>query len=201
MQNVDEEKLAILSSGKDQRKKERKKYIWNDVLQEVCLHFGSHVRPEVDKGGQRLMAVMAKKFCPGACSMSRCLKAWGYSGLLCLWWVKGGMLREEQLQQLQLSSGHWSLEHQHNSSLQSVLAAKSKSIPDWAGQTCDGCGDAPTSPGSLLWCSCFRLHDPCCSCSAWLLLSFGWCSVPEHPALVLATGQFRGSCWTCGPPA
>ena len=89
MQNAVEEKLAILSSSKDQRKKGKKK-IWNDVLQEACLDFGSHVRPEVDKDGKKVMAVMTKKCCLGACSTSRCLKAWGYSGLSCLWWVKGG---------------------------------------------------------------------------------------------------------------
>lgn len=50
----------------------------------------------------------------------------------------------EQLQPLQLSSGHWSPQHHHNSSPRSVLAAKSKSIPDWARQTCAGCGDTLT---------------------------------------------------------
>lgn len=42
MQNSVEDKLAILSSGKEQRKN---MYIWNDVLQEVCLGFGPHVKP------------------------------------------------------------------------------------------------------------------------------------------------------------
>jgi len=65
------------------------------------------------------------------------------------------MLREEEQQQLQLSGGGLSLEYQHNSSLQSVLEAKSTSIPDWAEQMCDGCGDTLTSQGSLPWCSCF----------------------------------------------
>lgn len=60
------------------------------MLQEACLDFGSHVRPEMDKDRKRVMAVMAKKFCLDARSRVRCLKAWGYSGLLCLWWVKGG---------------------------------------------------------------------------------------------------------------
>lgn len=71
-----------------ERKKEKK--IWNDMLQEACLDFGSHVRPELDKDRKRVMAVMAKTFCLGARSRVRCLKAWGYSGLLCLWWAKGG---------------------------------------------------------------------------------------------------------------
>lgn len=41
MQKSVEEKLAILSSGKEQRKKN----IWNDVLQEMGLDFGSRVKP------------------------------------------------------------------------------------------------------------------------------------------------------------
>lgn len=45
MQNAAEEKLAILSSGKDQRKKGEKKKTWNDVLQEAHLDFGSLVSP------------------------------------------------------------------------------------------------------------------------------------------------------------
>lgn len=89
--NVVEEKFAILSSGKDQRKKLKKKIYMEWLLQEACTDFGSHVRPEVDKNGKTVIVVMAKNLCLSACSTSRCLKAWGYSGLLCLWWVKRGV--------------------------------------------------------------------------------------------------------------
>jgi len=44
-------------------------------MQELCLDFGSHVRPEVDKDGKTETAVMAKKFCLGARSTLKCLKA------------------------------------------------------------------------------------------------------------------------------
>lgn len=42
MQNSVEEKLATLSSGKEQGKKN----IWNDLLQEVGLDFGSLTKME-----------------------------------------------------------------------------------------------------------------------------------------------------------
>lgn len=151
--------------------------------------------PEVDKDGRRVTAAMAKKFCLGA-------DAWrpGATQGCC---VCGGwrwVLREEQLQQLQLSSGWWSLEHQHNSSLQSVLAAKSKSILEWAGQTWDGRGgDTLPSQGPLPWCSCFRPRGLCCSCSAWLLLSFRRCSVPDTYSLPLQRWLLASSEGPAGP--
>lgn len=63
MQNSVEEKLAILSSGKEQRKKK----IWNDVLQEVVLEFGSQVKPRwKEHNGNNHQAIL-----PDACSMGR----------------------------------------------------------------------------------------------------------------------------------
>lgn len=61
------------------------------MLQEACIDFGSHVRPELDKNGKTVIVKKAKNLCLGACRTSRCLKAWGYSGLLHLWWVKRGV--------------------------------------------------------------------------------------------------------------
>lgn len=151
--------------------------------------------PEVDKDGRRVTAAMAKKFCLGA-------GAWR-PGATQGSWVCGGwrwVLREEQLQQLQLSGGWWPLEHQHNSSLQSVLAAKSKSTLEWAGQTWDGRGgDTLPSQGSLPWCSCFRPRGLCCSCSAWLLLSFRRCSAPDTYSLPLQFWLLASSEGPAGP--
>lgn len=58
------------------------------MLQEAYLDFGSLVSPEVGNDGNLVMAVMAKTFSLDARSTLRSLKAWGYSGLLCLWWAK-----------------------------------------------------------------------------------------------------------------
>lgn len=114
MQNSVEEKLAIVSSGKEQRKKICMEW----CSAEVCLDFGSHAKPRWKKhnGGNGQAILPGRKQHE---KVRTCVHQWGYSGLLCLWSV----LREKHLQQLQVSRSHWSLEPQHNCPLQSVLAA------------------------------------------------------------------------------